>query len=95
MSDGKKYLNFVIEKLENRLEEVQHSIQEGQKEIEGMHEYYWEKLYRDGPVWLWKNFDNQQALLHQVNANQEQLALKHRLKTMLDAPFFLEGWILL
>ena len=35
MSDGKKYLNFVIEKLENRLEEVQHSIQEGQKEIEG------------------------------------------------------------
>ena len=28
MSDGKNYLNFVIEKLENRLEEVQHSIQE-------------------------------------------------------------------
>ena len=87
MSDGKKYLNFVIEKLENRLEEVQHSIQEGQKEIEGMHEYYWEN-YTEMDQYGYENFDNQQALLHQVNANQEQLALKHRLKTMLDAPFF-------
>ena len=87
MSDGKKYLNFVIEKLENRLEEVQHSIQEGQKEIEGMHEYYWEN-YTEMDQYGYENFDNQQALLHQVNANQEQQALKHRLKTMLDAPFF-------
>lgn len=91
MSDGKKYLNFVIEKLENRLEEVQHSIQEGQKEIEGMQEYYWEN-YTEMDQYGYENFDNQQALLHQVNANQEQQALKHRLKTMLDAPF-LEGWI--
>lgn len=87
MSDGKKYLNFVIEKLENRLEEVQHSIQEGQKEIEGMQEYYWEN-YTEMDQYGYENFDNQQALLHQVNANQEQQALKHRLKTMLDAPFF-------
>lgn len=46
MSDGKKYLNFVIEKLKMRLDEVQHSIQEGQKEIEGMHEYYWETIQK-------------------------------------------------
>ncbi len=87
MSDGKKYLNFVIEKLKMRLDEVQHSIQEGQKEIEGMHEYYWEN-YTEMDQYGYENFDNQQALLHQVNANQEQLALKHRLETMLDSPFF-------
>lgn len=87
MSDGKKYLEMVTEKLEKRILEIRQSISEGQKEIEGMHEYYWEN-YTEMDQYGYENFDNQQALLHQVNANQEQIALKHRLKTMLDAPFF-------
>lgn len=87
MSDGTKYLEMVTEKLEKRILEIRQSISEGQKEIEGMHEYYWEN-YTEMDQYGYENFDNQQALLHQVNANQEQIALKHRLKTMLDAPFF-------
>lgn len=87
MSDGTNYLQMVTEKLEKRILEIQQSISEGQKEIEGMHEYYWEN-YTEMDQYGYENFDNQQALLHQVNANQEQIALKHRLKTMLDAPFF-------
>lgn len=87
MSDGKAYLEFVTEKLNDRIKEVKESIREGQKEIEGMHEYYWEN-YTEMDQYGYENFDNQQALLHQVNANQEQLQLKHRLKKMLDAPFF-------
>lgn len=87
MSDGTNYLQMVTEKLEKRILEIRQSISEGQKEIEGMHEYYWEN-YTEMDQYGYENFDNQQALLHQVNANQEQIALKHRLKTMLDAPFF-------
>lgn len=87
MSDGTKYLEMVTEKLEKRILEIRQSISEGQKEIEGMHEYYWEN-YTEMDQYGYENFDNQQALLHQVNANQEQIALKHRLKAMLDAPFF-------
>lgn len=87
MSDGTNYLQMVTEKLEKRILEIQQSISEGQKEIEGMHEYYWEN-YTEMDQYGYENFDNQQALLYQVNANQEQIALKHRLKTMLDAPFF-------
>lgn len=87
MSDGTKYLEMVTEKLEKRILEIRQSISEGQKEIEGMHEYYWEN-YTEMDQYGYENFDNQQALLHQVNANQEQFALKHRLKAMLDAPFF-------
>lgn len=87
MSDGTNYLQMVTEKLEERILEIQQSISEGQKEIEGMHEYYWEN-YTEMDQYGYENFDNQQALLHQVNANQEQLALKHRLETMLDSPFF-------
>ena len=43
----------------------------------------------------YENFDNQQALLHQINANQEQLKLKHRFRKMLDSPFFGRGGFLL
>lgn len=35
----------------------------------------------------YEDYDNQQALLHQVNANNEKLQLKHRFEKMLDAPF--------
>lgn len=87
MSDGTQYLAEVTQKLNRRLEEVRQSLAEGQKEIEGMHEYYWEN-YAEMDQYGYENFDNQQALLHQVNANQEQQALKHRLKKMLDSPFF-------
>ena len=50
MSDGKKYLEMVTEKLEKRILEIRQSISEGQKEIEGMHEYYWENYTEIGPV---------------------------------------------
>ena len=36
----------------------------------------------------YENYDNQQALLHQVNDNQEKLKMQHRLRKMLEAPFF-------
>ena len=38
--------------------------------------------------------NNQQALLHRINANQEKLDLKHRFQKMLDSPFSGE-WIYL
>ena len=40
--DGKQYLAYVLEKLKARIAQISQSIAEGQKEIEGMHEYYWE-----------------------------------------------------
>lgn len=87
MSEGTVFLQAVTEKLKDKIEEVQASLSEGQKEIEGMHEYYWEN-YTEMDQYGYENYDNQQALLHQVNANQELLLLKHRLEKMLDAPFF-------
>ena len=87
MRDGKSYLTFIIEKLQQRLKEVDSSISQGQKEIEGMHEYYWEN-YTEMDQYGYENFDNPQALLQQVNANQEQLLLRKRFRNMQDSPFF-------
>ena len=52
-----------------------------------MHEYYWEN-YTEMDQYGYEDYDNQQALLSQVNANQDKLVLKHRFERMADAPFF-------
>ena len=87
MSEGKRYLDKVTGQLKERIGEVRESILQGQKDIEGMHEYYWEN-YTEMDQYGYEDFDNQQALLHQVNANQEQQVYLHRLEKMLDSPFF-------
>ena len=39
----------------------------------------------------YENYDNQQALLQQVNANQDKLLLSTDLEKMLDSPFIWES----
>lgn len=89
---GQEYLEQVLACLEKRLEEVNASIEAGAREIEDMHEYYWEN-YTEMDQYGYEEFDNRQALLAQVNANQEQLLLRKRFRNMQDSPF-LAGWIL-
>ena len=84
---GSAFLEFVLQKLNQRVEEVNLSLKEGQKEIQGMHEYYWEN-YTEMDQYGYEDYDNQQALFHQVNANQQQLLLKQRFTKMMDSPFF-------
>ena len=85
--DGNLFLHDVTEKLETRLNEIKNELVEGQKEIESMHEYYWEN-YAEMDQYGYEDYDNQQALLHQINANDEKLKLKHRFDRMLESPFF-------
>ncbi|MDD5803986.1 HelD family protein [Blautia sp. HCP3S3_H10_1] len=85
--DGSIFLEYVTEKLKTRIARISESILEGQKDIEGMHEYYWEN-YTEMDQYGYENFDNQQALLHQINANEQQIHLRKRFRKMLDSPFF-------
>lgn len=87
MSAGTDFLAFVLDKLRTRIRELDEDIEFVQKDIEGMHEYYWEN-YTEMDQYGYENFDNRQALLTQVNANQENLKMRRRLKKMLDSPFF-------
>lgn len=87
MSAGTDFLVFVLDKLRTRLWELDENIEFVQKDIEGMHEYYWEN-YTEMDQYGYENFDNSQALLTQINANQENLKMRRRLKKMLDSPFF-------
>lgn len=89
--NGREYLGYVLEKLKERITEISLSLVEGQKEIEGMHEYYWEN-YTEMDQYGYENYDNQQALFRQISANEEQLILKQRFRRMADSPFS-EEWI--
>ena len=49
--------------------------------------YYWEN-YTEMDQYGYEDYDNQQALLHQVNSNEEKAKLKRRFEKMQDSPFF-------
>lgn len=85
--DGAVFLEQLKEKLKNRIEELDTVISEGQKDVENMHEYYWEN-YTEMDEYGYENYDNQQALFQQVNANQEKQRLRHRFQRMVENPFF-------
>ena len=82
-----QFLENVLENLRQRIRKIAQELEEGQKDIESMHEYYWEN-YTEMDQYGYEDYDNQQALLHRINANQEKLDLKHRFQKMLDSPFF-------
>lgn len=81
------YLSFILEKLNNRIAELDRMIGEGQKDIEEMHDYYWNN-YTEMDEYGYEYYDNQQALLTQINANSEALDLKRRFRKMMDSPYF-------
>lgn len=85
--DGTLFLEDIEEKLRQRLDQLNKELDEGQKEIENMHEYYWEN-YMEMDQYGYEDYDNQQALLHQVNSNEEKAKLKRRFEKMQDSPFF-------
>ena len=87
VKNGREYLTHVTETLRHRITQLDDSIEAGQKEIEGMHEYYWEN-YTEMDQYGYENFDNQQALLHEINASNEKIELRRRFRKMMDSPFF-------
>ena len=54
--NGREYLGYVLEKLKERITEISLSLVEGQKEIEGMHEYYWEN-YTEMDQYGYENYE--------------------------------------
>ena len=85
MDQSTEHLEYVLGCLRERLAKIEENIAQGEKEIEGMHEYYWEN-YTEMDQYGYEDFDNQQALLGQINANQEQLLLRQRFLRMMDSP---------
>ena len=82
-----QFLKEITDCLQQKIKEVDEELSAGQQEIKNMHEYYWEN-YTEMDEYGYENYDNQQALLHQVHANEEKLSKRKRLTKMLESPFF-------
>ena len=87
VSKGSEFLPEVLDLIEKRLGEIDENIQAVRQDINSMNEYYWDN-YTEMDQYGYEDYDNQQALKMQVNANQENWKMRRRLKRMLDAPFF-------
>lgn len=87
MTDGTIFLEEVKEKLNSRIHALQQDLEEGEKDIAGMQEYYWDN-YTEMDEYGYENYDNQQALFRQASANEEKEKLMHRFMKMQDSPFF-------
>lgn len=82
-----QFLKDITDCLQQKIKELDEELSAGQQEIKNMHEYYWEN-YTEMDEYGYENYDNQQALLHQVHANEEKLSKRKRLTKMLESPFF-------
>lgn len=87
MSKGREHLKLVSEKLNKKIHQMSATILEVQKDIESMNDYYWEN-YTEMDQYGYEDFDNQRALLNQVNANTENRNMLERFKKMAGSPFF-------
>ncbi len=87
MMEEQEHLEELLRQIREKLDTVEAAITAGDQEIENMHTYYWEN-YTEMDEYGYENYDNQQALLSQVNANEEQRLIRHRLRRMLDSPYF-------
>lgn len=87
MENSEKFLEEIIDKLEERIASINEELNEGARQVDEMHEYYWEN-YTQMDEYGYENLDNRQALLNQVNSNNEQLLLRQRLMKMKDSPYF-------
>ena len=70
VSKGSEFLPEVLGLIEKRLGEIDENIQAVRQDINSMNEYYWDN-YTEMDQYGYEDYDNQQALKIQVNANQE------------------------
>ena len=70
VSKGSEFLPEVLGLIEKRLGEIDENIQAVRQDINSMNEYYWDN-YTEMDQYGYENFDNQQALFHQISANEQ------------------------
>ncbi len=87
MSRGTDFLTFVVSKIKVRVAELNDEILHVQEDISQMNEYYWQN-YTEMDEYGYEDYDNQQALMAQMGANEQNRLTLHRLQKMEDEPFF-------
>lgn len=88
--DSREYLNYVLDKCRSVSANWMMRSCTGQKEIENMHEYYWEN-YTEMDQYGYEDFDNQRHCLVQVNAKQGEAGPSPEIQKDAGFPVFRAG----
>lgn len=81
------YLSLVIKALHQKIEEINAKIEGNEKDIESMHEYFWEN-YTEFDEYGYEMYDNSNALKSRVKEQDEYAKERFRYEKMLDSPYF-------
>lgn len=81
------YLSLVIKALHQKIGEINAKIEGNEKDIESMHEYFWEN-YTEFDEYGYEMYDNSNALKSRVKEQDEYAKERFRYEKMLDSPYF-------
>lgn len=81
------YLTMVLEALHGKLKEINGKILGNEKDIESMHEYFWEN-YAEFDEYGYEMYDNSNALKSRMREQKDYVKERLRYEKMLDSPYF-------
>lgn len=81
------YLTLVIDALHNKIAEIKGKMAGNQKDIESMHDYFWEN-YTEFDEYGYELYDNNTALKNRIKEQGEYTKELCRYEKMLDSPYF-------
>lgn len=81
------YLTMVLEALHGKLKEINGKILGNEKDIESMHEYFWEN-YAEFDEYGYEMYDNSNALKSRILEQKDYVKERLRYEKMLDSPYF-------
>lgn len=82
-----QYLNYVLQKLEQAIAELEEKMQFRRSEIAKMQEYYWES-YNEYDEFGYEKFDNDRLLKEEMDSHGELAKKVARYQKMQDSPYF-------
>lgn len=82
-----QYLELVIGKLHTKIEEIEQKLEVNSKDIESMHDYYWENN-AEFDEYGYERYDNNMALQQGIKEQTRYQIEKARYEKMLYAPYF-------
>lgn len=87
MNEEQQYLEAVEKKLSGKITELQKKMQEGEKDLKQLHDYYWDN-YTEFDEYGYERYDNNQALESKVKERAGHVRELFRYQKMQDSPYF-------
>lgn len=81
------YLTMVLEAVHGKLKDINGKILGNEKDIESMHEYFWEN-YAEFDEYGYEMYDNSNALKSRIREQKDYAKERLRYEKMLDSPYF-------